>query len=985
KIGEYGYPDPISTATSKNEKKELRVTRTVNVNGLPLASCSALIENLESIEQWILEAHRKVANENVNHNSHLSSPNHSLNNTALLSAIRNDDTSTFHNLIDEMVSDIKTENEDEVSENRMINQANPVVQKILISMLYKACYYKAMNCIKLLIVSGVNILEEKDINKRSLIHKLVINGGILPTTSPAASPTLDNSFLSDDPRIISCILEHLPNHTQAFSVDIYGKNPLHYAAIKGFERITKTLLEYLMRVEQFTLEMGFNDKVWYDDDGYTPLFYATLNNNVDVIDCIIRIGQVTDVDNSTNVRDTSLVPRLMNSSTSTATQTLLAISCKFGHYSVAKTLLNYRANPNIQDEDGETPLHLASRGGFTDCCLLLIREHNANMEIREKYSGWTPLFLAVIEGHKETVEALIQSGAIHNIADYSGWTPHMHALFRGHLTMKNILRPSGEINIPSLSTNNETMVSPQDNVSRQEASVNVMNQNRYLEDNSLIFITLGTTDIRKDIVPIKFNDTISFASPVSIVVWAINATGEKITIDLPIKDNIAIDPIMFYAREQDINDVTLIFDIMPIYGPRRQLIGRATAALPSFKTYSGPNHTSLIGCVTVPILGSLGLGVDVVIGKIQFEYLVVKPFRFENLENRTRCIWERSSGTKVIGHRGMGENINFRENSRLQMGENTLQAFVTAATHGAEYVEFDCQVTKDLVPVIYHDWYVTETGFDIPIHSVTLKQFLRLKEKENEDNSVEEDFNEAYSNDDSSSTLSSNSSGKLKRSNSMSSINKAKYRKIDENNVGKLKGNGAGTIQAPFTILEETFKGVPVNIGFNIEVKYPMVVEAEEFKLHPFYTELNSFCDAILKCVYEHAQSERKIIFSSFHPEICLMLAFKQPSYPVLFLSDCGIYNMADARCNSLQAAIRFAKFAGLSGIVANCNPIIEAPGLTKIVKKSGLLLFTYGRLNNDVANAQLQKRAGVDAVIVDSVKQVKQGLEQIDNEDQAQ
>ncbi|CAG8571179.1 17736_t:CDS:2 [Racocetra fulgida] len=751
------------------------------VNGLPLASCSALIENLESIEQWIREVHRKVANENVNHNSHISSPNHSLNNTALLSAIRNDDTSTFHNLIDEMVSDIKTENEDEVSENRMINQANPAVQK-------------------------------------------------------------------------------------AFSVDIYGKNPLHYAAIKGFERITRILLEYLMRVEQFSLEMGFNDNVWFDDDGYTPLFYATLNNNVDVIDCIIEICQVNDVDNSTNV------PKLMNSSTSTATQTLLAISCKFGHYSVAKSLLNHRANPNVQDEDGETPLHLASRGGFTDCCLLLIREHDANMEIREKYSGWTPLFLAV--------EALIQSGAIHNIVDYSGWTPHMHALFRGHLTMKNILRPpSGEINISSLSTNHEIMVSPQENVSRQETSAEMTYQNMYLKDDSLIFITLGTTDIRKDIVPIKFNDAISFASPVSIVVWAINATGEKVTIDLPIKDNIAIDPIMFYAQEQDINDVTLIFDIMPIYGPMRQLIGRATAALSSIKTYSGPNHTSLIGSVTVPILGSLGLGVDVVIGKIQFEYLV---------------------------------------------------------------------------------------------------------EKENEDNSVEEDFNEAYSNDDSSSTLSSNSSGNLKRSNSMSSINKAKYRKIDENNIGKLKGNGAGTIQAPFTTLEETFKGVPVNIGFNIEVKYPMVVEAEEFNLHPFYTELNSFCDAILKCVYEHAQPERKIMFSSFHPETCLMLSFKQPNcYPVLFLSDCGIYNMADARCNSLQAAIRFAKFAGLSGIVANCDPIIEAPGLTKIVKKSGLLLFTYGRLNNVVANAQLQKRAGVDAVIVDSVKQVKQGLEQIDNEDQ--
>ncbi|CAG8676126.1 23030_t:CDS:2 [Cetraspora pellucida] len=977
----------------KKLKKEEKNHYLEKINDLPLVSCSALIKLLESIEQWIREVHHKIAD----NNNHLSSPNHSLDNTALLNAIRNDDDSTLRNLIDEMVSDIRTENMDENFDNRMINQANPVVQKVLISILYKACYYQAFNCIKQLILSGVNILEEKDINKRSLIHKLVINGGILPrgnvTTSPATSPTLNNSSSSDYPRIISCILEHLPEHTHVFSLDIYGKNPLHYAASKGFVQITKTLLEYLMRVEQFSLEMAFNDNVWFDDNGYTPLFYATLNNKVEIIDCIMETGQIRDVDSPSNVRDTTLVPKLMNSSNTT--QTLLAVSCKFGHCSVARSLLNHHANPNIQDEDGETPLHLASRGGFTECCKILISEYNANMEIRERYSGWTPLFLAAIEGHKETVEALIQSGAIHNIVDYSGWTPHMHAVFRGHLTMKNILRPSNQTILSSISTNHEIMVSPQDNISRQETSAEVINQNRYLKDQSLIIVTLGTTDIRKDdIVPIKFNNKLSYSSPVSLVIWAINATGEKVTIDLPIKDkndnteidppikdNTTIDPIMFYAREQDLNDVTLIFDIMPIYGSIRQLIGRGTAALSSVKTYPGPNYTSLIGSVTVPIIGSLGVDV---IGKIQFEYLVVKPFKFNNLENRKKCTWE-SLGTKVIGHRGMGENFNFKERSKLQMGENTVQ---------------NCQVTKDLIPVIYHDWYITETGFDIPIHSVTLNQFLKIKARENERN-LDNDSNETYLNNVTNeidlnnvtnevdlntftdNIPNSNSSGRLKRSNSMSSLNKAKYRKIDENNVGKLKGNGAGTIQAPFATLEETIKKVPVNIGFNIEVKYPMIVEAEEFKLQPFYTELNDFCDAILKCVYEHAQPGRKIIFSTFHPEICSILAWKQPVYSVFFLTECGAYNMGDVRCNSLQAAIRFAKFAGLSGIVANCNTIIEAPGLTKIVKAAGLLLFTYGGSNNEVANAQLQKRAGVDAVIVDFVKAVKIGLEQIDNENQ--
>src|SRR3954468_8804354 len=102
-----------------------------------------------------------------------------------------------------------------------------------------------------------------------------------------------------------------------------------------------------------------------------------------------------------------------------------------------------------------------------------------------------------------------------------------------------------------------------------------------------------------------------------------------------------------------------------------------------------------------------------------------------------------------------------------------------------------------------------------------------------------------------------------------------------------------------------------IHIGFNIEVKYPMVDEAEKDGLQLYHTELNLFVDSILKCVFDHAQT-RSIIFSSFHPDICLMLAFKQPNYPVFFLTDCGKTKMADARCNSLQEAIRFAKFADL-------------------------------------------------------------------------
>ena len=55
-----------------------------------------------------------------------------------------------------------------------------------------------------------------------------------------------------------------------------------------------------------------------------------------------------------------------------------------------------------------------------------------------------------------------------------------------------------------------------------------------------------------------------------------------------------------------------------------------------------------------------------------------------------------------------------------------------AASLGASYVEFDVQLTKDNVPVVYHDFLVAETGVDIPMHELTLEQFLDLNNADKE-------------------------------------------------------------------------------------------------------------------------------------------------------------------------------------------------------------------------------------------------------------
>ncbi len=42
--------------------------------------------------------------------------------------------------------------------------------------------------------------------------------------------------------------------------------------------------------------------------------------------------------------------------------------------------------------------------------------------------------------------------------------------------------------------------------------------------------------------------------------------------------------------------------------------------------------------------------------------------------------------------------------------------------HGVADLCADVQLTKDHVPVIYHDFLVSETGIDAPVHTLTLEQ-----------------------------------------------------------------------------------------------------------------------------------------------------------------------------------------------------------------------------------------------------------------------
>lgn len=320
-------------------------------------------------------------------------------------------------------------------------------------------------------------------------------------------------------------------------------------------------------------------------------------------------------------------------------------------------------------------------------------------------------------------------------------------------------------------------------------------------------------------------------------------------------------------------------------------------------------------------------------------------------ENQT--YWKSVQSTMVIGHRGLGKNLT--ANKSLQLGENTIQSFISAANLGANYVEFDVQLTKDHVPVIYHDFLVSETGIDAPVHTLTLEQFLHVNPQ-----------SAPRKSHPSSPTLKTNKQFPISpsdaaeftlrpRSLSMGYSVPAADNYMEERmkythdfKAKGFKGNTRGRfIQQPFTTLEEMFKKLPDNVGFNIEMKYPMLHESEEHNMDAYAVELNSFIDTVLTKVYDLGK-KRNIIFSSFNPDVCLIMSFKQPNYPVLFLTDAGTEEVGDIRASSVQEAIRFASRWNLLGIVSQAEPFCNSPRLVKVVKEHGLVCVSYGVRNND-------------------------------------
>ncbi|KCZ79542.1 hypothetical protein H312_03066 [Anncaliia algerae PRA339] len=269
-------------------------------------------------------------------------------------------------------------------------------------------------------------------------------------------------------------------------------------------------------------------------------------------------------------------------------------------------------------------------------------------------------------------------------------------------------------------------------------------------------------------------------------------------------------------------------------------------------------------------------------------------FKFEETE-------KIANKTVFIGHRGSGMT-----NISEYYIENTFHAFRNAFNRGAKWVELDVQLTKDEVPVIFHNLYVMVDDKKIPVASLNYEE-LKIYHEE-------------------------------------------KY--YFSNNESKL------------TTLKEVLNHFD-SFGFNVEIKYPMFHESIDIHDYQYMDPLNYVRKIVGNINFEN----KKIFFSSFNPQIIFALKLLDLKKPIYFLLD-STENITDVHhANSLLNAILFAKTLNIAGIVVVDTHLSgDCSELINFLHSLNLKILTYGDNINNPDEAKRLMSYGIDGIITDNL-----------------
>lgn len=225
------------------------------------------------------------------------------------------------------------------------------------------------------------------------------------------------SLTANSPDLTAVLLEH---GADPMARDDQGRTPLHWAAIAGSADSARLLLE-----------CGARPQVRSGASGETPLHVAAYHDSVAVAEILLEHGVdagAPDASGATPLhwaaqsQQGRVVPVLLEWGAELDAQqdhtghTPLHWACRTGPANTVQALLDAGAKVDLPAVDGRTPLHVAAQEGRGERLLSLLAAASADLNARAAHRT-TPLMLAAMADHGETVSALLQLGADPGLRD----------------------------------------------------------------------------------------------------------------------------------------------------------------------------------------------------------------------------------------------------------------------------------------------------------------------------------------------------------------------------------------------------------------------------------------------------------------------------------------------------------------------------------------------------------------------------------------
>ncbi|KAB8076303.1 ankyrin repeat protein nuc-2 [Aspergillus leporis] len=702
-----------------------------------------------------------------------------------------------------------------------------------------------------LLESGlVDIYAEDDINERNCLHEAAISGREFVFKSGlAAGVDISRS-------------------------DVYGRLPLHYACIHGRVEMVKDLLA-----------AGPHTVDAMDHDNFTPLIHSIVKGQLACAEQVLynnaRIDPASESDH---------IP--------------LNLACQYGSLPIVEMLLERHAQL-LPDAEGLYPQHMVARASQSPQLLMLLKQHGADLNQRDKLYQWTPLFHAASEGCVGCLHALLELGVDADVVDEKGLAAMYYAAWEGHLECMLLLwsrrSDSQTSQKPFDILNGLRLQEPETFGSRMEDTVTLENAETAdgIPDLSLPppIIPLrryGHNFLDKKVfVQILFDPgnsgsiTFDQAGRHPAARLTISSKLSDLiprTIMLPIQE----DSRLISFQVDNLETFAVDFEIFPTFGSK---VIAKTVALPSvFKA-----EKSSTGSCCLPLFDPRLRS----IGQLRFGFQVIKPYHGDPLEiTHFATYWKATSATDSE-HNGL----------------------VTGSSLSGDHVQLFVQLTRDMTPVLYPCFTIQHHGIEIPICHLTYSQFQVI--------------------------------GAERGVNRSELFQYIQTRAVDD------LAQAHRLLASSFFSLKEMLQHLPIGVNVNLSILYPSAAEEQALNMVSL-ADVNSFADAILTEVFDHARMSRdqnpefmrSVVFTSYNPNVCVALNWKQPNYPVLLCNDLGqirdlargVGSLPDINSSgrasmSIKESARIAQSNNFMGLICRSSLLNVVPALIETIKELGLVL----------------------------------------------